>query len=118
MLYRAKVYSVKQDHSLEYLADGLIKKSLLGNAMDAIDNNYSYAQITEEPTGKIKGIDEKKLHQDGEVLAVFKNDLTKENEASPTFTEVYLQTIDINPITLHQQEILQNRRRNLKGASK
>lgn len=117
MIYRAKVYSVKQDYSLEYLADGLIEKGLLGRATDPV-TTFSYAQLTQDQTGEIKGIDEKQLQQDGEVLGIFKSDLTKENVATDSFKEDYVETSEVNPIIIRQQEITYNREKNIKGASK
>ena len=58
MIYRAKVYSVKGNGSMEYLADGLIEKGLLGRATDPV-TGFPYALLTQEQTGEIKGVDEK-----------------------------------------------------------
>ena len=117
MIYRAKIYSLKQDGSMEYLADGLIAKGLLGRATDPV-TGFPYALLTQEQTGEIQGIDEKQLQQDGEVLGVFKSDLTKENMATDSFKEDYVETSEVSPIIIRQQEITYNREKNIKGASK
>ena len=54
MIYRAKVYSVKENGSMEYLADGLIEKGLLGRATDPV-TGFPYALLTQEQTGEIRG---------------------------------------------------------------
>ncbi len=117
MIYRAKVYSVKENGSMEYLADGLIEKGLLGRATDPV-TGFPYALLTQEQTGEIQGIDEKQLQQDGEVLGVFKGELTKGNMATDSFKEDYVETSEVSPIILRQQEITYNREKNIKGASK
>ena len=116
MIYRTKVYSVKQD-GLEYLADGLIAKGLLGRATDPV-TGFPYALLTQEQTGEIEGIDVKQLQQDGDVLGVFKSDFTKEYMATDSFKEDYVETSEVSPIILRQQEITYNREKNIKRASK
>ena len=117
MLYRAKVYSVKQDHSIEYLADGVVSKKRFGPVTDAV-SNFPYAQITEDYEGNISGINKDKLKQDGQALAVFKKDLTKQNEADPSFVTDYIEEyFEISPIR-EQQEAITEKQGNNKSCKK
>lgn len=110
MLYRTKVYSVKQDHSIEYLADGIVSKKPFGPAMDPVGKFY-YTLITQDFEGNISGINEDTLKTEGQILAVFKNDLVKENKADPGFVKDYAEEyFEISPIREQQEAITENRR--------
>lgn len=110
MLYRAKVYSVKQDHSIEYLADGIVSKRRFGPAMDPVGNFY-YTLIMQDFDGNLSGINEDILKTEGQILAVFKKDLVKENKANPDFVKDYVEEyFEISPIREQQEVITENRR--------
>lgn len=100
-----KVYSVTPGNQLEYLGDGVVKKSILGSATDAC-SNFEYATITQTPDGKITGVRNEMLEVCGQDLVVFKKELVSKNIATSQFIEDYAESFfEVSRIREYQEDI-------------